>query len=97
MGNQNFDILSPKGTSHTDYGSEWGNETFVNRLFCMAIRVAKVTKIEILESFQTNPEFCLQYMGSIHAPIFFHCVMCDSDHSMNRFQPLFIIRSQLSE
>jgi hypothetical protein len=29
---QNFEILSPKGTSHTNSNSEWGNESFVQQI-----------------------------------------------------------------
>jgi hypothetical protein len=29
---QNFEILSSKGTSHTNSGSEWGNDSFVQQI-----------------------------------------------------------------
>jgi hypothetical protein len=29
---QNFEILSPEGTSHKNFGSEWGNESFVQQI-----------------------------------------------------------------
>jgi hypothetical protein len=29
---QNFEISSPKGTSHTNSDSEWGNESFIQQI-----------------------------------------------------------------
>jgi hypothetical protein len=29
---QNFEILSPKGTFHTNFDSEWGNDSFVQQI-----------------------------------------------------------------
>jgi hypothetical protein len=32
LGTQNPKTMSPKGTSRTNFDSEWGNEKFINRI-----------------------------------------------------------------